>query len=277
MTTNVPSIYFSTVAYKNKWEIDIIRDLRPAHILVSFFYLRKYPLDGLVRDLGYRPVIMLDSGAYSAWSLGKNISLVDYLAYLIQNKDHIDHYLSLDVIPDGSGVDSEAVGYGYYSIMRDLGLHPIPCYHYGSPPSELQRYVDDGNAYIALGNTVPVRNKALVADWVRSLIKQYPSTQFHLLGSSSKKVLEVDGLTSCDASTWITGALMGIPAHIPGKSKDNKIARATFNMRELMLLSHRKDIDDEQVSPSGVQWGSGQYNLPLLGTSPLSESGDANL
>jgi hypothetical protein len=221
-------VYFATSGYRNKWEIDIIRELRPPKILVSYFYFRNHPLDKFIEDIGYCPDIMLDSGAYSAWSTGKNISPIDYMRYIQENYLWVKHFISLDVIGDGE------LSWDFYKIMRKKGFNPIPCFHYGDDEELLQRYIDDGNDYIALGNTVPVKDKAQVAWWLSVLIQRYPGIKFHLLGSSSEKITSVEGLYSCDASTWVTMAVMGKPPHIKGKTREAKIERAKYWMNEIM-------------------------------------------
>lgn len=227
-------IYFATSGYRNPWEIQIIRELRPSKVLVSFFYFRGKDLGQFVDDIGYRPTILLDSGAYSAFTQGKNISPIDYMNYIRRNELFIDRYISLDVIPDGDLIEDGDLSYAYYRIMRAKGFNPIPCYHYGNDESELKQYIEDGNDLIALGNTVPIKNKAAVAKWVTSLIDKYPGIKFHLLGSSSEKITSVEGLYSCDASTWVTMAVMGKPPHIKGKTREAKIERAKWWMKEIM-------------------------------------------
>lgn len=206
-------------------ENEVIREIKPDLLLLSYFYFKNKPVNEFVELIGYQPTIMLDSGAYSAWTKDKNISLIDYMKYIDKNKLYINKYISLDVIGDPE------ITYKYYEIMRMKGFEPIPVYHYDTDINYLERYLKDGNISVALGNTVPIKSKTKIAEWINTLTEKYPNIQFHLLGSSSKKITENTKLKSCDSSTWIMQAVMGNPKHIKGKSREAKIKRAKWNMR----------------------------------------------
>lgn len=42
--------------------------------------------------------IMLDSGAYSAWTLGNSIDIDDYISFIKRKTAHLECYVNLDVI-----------------------------------------------------------------------------------------------------------------------------------------------------------------------------------
>jgi hypothetical protein len=218
-------IFFVTVGKSD--EVEVIRQVKPRYLLLSYFYFKNKLLKDFVDLIGYRPNIMLDSGAYSAWTTGRNISPLDYMRYIEENKDHITDYVALDVMGDGQ------ITWLYYQIMKLKGFRPIPVYHYGTDEKYLRRYVDDGAGFIALGATVPVQDKHKVAQWVSGLIQRYPGIKFHVLGASSKPILGVEGLYSVDSSTWIMRAANGEPVWIRGKNREAKIKRAIYNMRLL--------------------------------------------
>lgn len=211
-------------------EFEVVREIKPPKILVSYFYFKNRPLKKFVEQIGYKPEIMLDSGAYSAWSTGRNISPLDYMQYIRRNEEYISRYIMLDVIGDPD------LSLMYYRIMRMKGFNPIPVYHYGTSEKYLQKYIRLGERYIAIGGTVPETNKERVAGWVSYLIEKYKGISFHLLGSSSQKIISVPGLCSCDSSSWITMAINGYPEHIPGKSRESKVMRAKWQMGYMMRL-----------------------------------------
>jgi hypothetical protein len=206
-------------------EIEVVKEVKPPKLLLSYFYFKNRPLKDFIELIGYRPEILLDSGAYSAWSKGKNISPIDYMNYITVNKQYITDYIALDVIGDSD------LTLKYYEIMKLKGLSPIPVFHYGDDENYLKLYIAEGNKYVALGNTVPIKNKTKVAEWVNDLTSRF-AVNFHLLGSSSKKITENTDLYSCDSSTWIMMAVNGKPKHIPGTSRQAKIERAKHNMIE---------------------------------------------
>jgi hypothetical protein len=121
--------------------------------------------------------------------------------------------------------------------MKKMGYHPIPVYHYGETPSVLYQYINLGEKKIALGGTVPIKNKTLVSTWCDTFCTAHQDVRFHLLGSTSKEVLENSNVSSCDSSSWYMLAVNGFPKDIPGKSREAKLERAKYQMRRLMELS----------------------------------------
>lgn len=220
-------VYFVTTGLRE--EIQVIKKVRPPRLLCSYWYFKNKPLAEFCMELGYRPEILLDSGAYSAFTKGKNVNLLDYMDYIEANRWHIDRYISLDVI------GNEHLTNQIYRLMRGNGSHPIPVIHYGRNAAEtLKLHRLNGESVIALGGTVPIRDKNEVARWCEDMKRRYPRAHFHLLGSSSKKLLQSEALASCDASTWYIQAVNGRPSSIPGKSREAKMARAEANMRKIM-------------------------------------------
>jgi hypothetical protein len=98
----------------------------------------------------------------------------------------------------------------------------------------MDNYRNMGAKYVALGGTVPLSNKAAVAQWCNRLSALYPELSFHLLGSCSQKFLDCPSIVSCDATTWYMRAIKGSPETIPGKSRESKRARAEANMINIM-------------------------------------------
>lgn len=214
-------VYFVTTGLKE--ETQVIKKVRPPRLLCSYWYFKNKPLAEFCEELGYTPEILLDSGAYTAYTKGKNVNLLDYIAYIKANAGHIARYISLDVIGD------HRMTLLIYNFMRQSGLVPLPVLHYGE--EALYGYNLPG---LALGGTVPVRDKSEVAKWCERVKKGNPTTDLHLLGSCSKKILQSGALSSCDASTWYIQAVNGRPDSIPGRTREAKMARAEANMRKIM-------------------------------------------
>lgn len=217
----------------NKHELEALTKVKPSHILVSYYYFKNKSMRTLCEELGYQPKILLDSGAYSAFSIGRNISPIDYMNYIDQNLTYLDWYISLDVIGD------PWLSEKYYEIMRKKNYTPCPVYHIGDPWEYLERYVADSER-VSLGGTVFIKDKKKVADWICSVQEKYPNTRFHLLGSSSTWILDIPGLESCDSSTWILQAKNGVPRHIKGTTSEAKIQRAIYNLRKIAEVQEQR-------------------------------------
>lgn len=221
-------IYFVTAGLKE--ELSVIRDIKPPNILCSYWYFKNKRLSDLCDYIGYRPNILLDSGAYSAFTKGKTVNVLDYIDFIRHNSDYIQRYVSLDVIGDSY------LTWMFYNIMKYHKLNPIPVYHYGDTLELLHKYVECGEQTIALGATARIKNKAFVADWCIGLKERFPSVDFHLLGSCSEKIVSCGALSSCDSSAWYIRAVNGLPKSIGGKSRTSKIERAKYQMKQRMEL-----------------------------------------
>lgn len=219
-------VYF--VCTNDNAEKEVIKEIKPDKLLLSYFYFKNKNLKDFVEDIGYQPEIILDSGAYSAWTKGKNISPIDYMNYITNNKEYINKYITLDVIGEPD------LTVKYYEIMKLKNFNPVPVFHYGDHEDYLKLYLKEGCDFIALGNTVPIKDKNVVAEWVNYLIEKYPNVHFHLLGSSSKKITQNTDLYSVDSSTWIMMALNGYPKEIKGRTREAKIERAKWQMLKIM-------------------------------------------
>ncbi|QED48170.1 hypothetical protein [Cytobacillus dafuensis] len=212
-------------------ETEALRKVRPQRLLLSYFYFRNKPLKQFVEKLGYSPEIMLDSGAYSAWTKGKGIALTDYMKYIEENREYITNFINLDVFGDNE------MSFDYFMILKKKGFSPIPVVQYGDDHEEwLHKYYNLGERFIALGGTVPIKNKWEVSEWVRLLAWQYPEIKFHLLGSSSRQNINHCDMYSCDSSTWFMQAIMGKPNHIKGTSRIAKIERAAYKLKKELEL-----------------------------------------
>lgn len=211
----------------NKEELEVIRELKPENILVSYWYFKNKSIKDFCKSIGYKPSILLDSGAYTAFTKGKNVNVIDYMAYIDANKRYLSGYMALDVIGNTD------LSVALYDFMRSLGYDPIPVYHYGEECWVLY-YYEQKSKRIALGGTVPVRNKQLVSDWCDMIYDKCPNAEYHLLGSSSEVIRRNEHLASCDSTSWYMMAVNGFPKHIVGKTRESKIARAKYQMRQLM-------------------------------------------
>lgn len=216
------TVYFVTVGLRE--EIEVIRKVRPPRLLCSYWYFKNKPLSDFCRELGYRPEILLDSGAYSAFTTGKYVNLLDYIDYIRANRDYISRYITLDVI------GNPQMTLLIWDLMNAAGLAPVPVIHYGDDLELLKYYLAEDTNLVALGGTVPICDKNVVAEWCSEVKRKHPDVDLHLLGSSSHKIIECGAVSSCDSSAWYMMAVNGKPKTVPGIARASKIARAEANM-----------------------------------------------
>lgn len=148
----------------------------------------------------------IDSGAFSALTLGKPVDLGAYCEFL-QARPAVKVYAALDVIGDfrASRVNFKA--------MEARGLDPIPTFHRGSPMAELERVADDHPSYIALGGIVSEKSgREVLQGWLDEcwavLGKRWP-IRVHAFGIIAQWCLERYPFYSADSSSAIISAAMG--------------------------------------------------------------------
>jgi hypothetical protein len=166
--------------------------------------------------------LWLDSGAFSAWNIGREIDLEHYIAYIKHNIEHIDYYVNLDVIPGSFGVtpgpaeveDSARKGWENMLRMESEGLHPIPVFHMGENFSWLRRMVSHGCPYIGISpaNDRTTNKKKLWLDRVFGELTDeagWPVVKTHAFGVTAISLLVRYPWYSADSTTWIMMAARG--------------------------------------------------------------------
>lgn len=114
----------------------------PIDVLVSFADLRRPPDRSKCRS------VFLDSGAFSAWSVGRTIALADYIRHVRERRADYDAVAGLDVIGDWQASKRN------FLAMRDAGLEIVPCYHIGEPTAYWEWMLSEW-PYVAIGGMVP--------------------------------------------------------------------------------------------------------------------------
>lgn len=153
--------------------------------------------------------IMLDSGAWSAYTQGKEIPIDEYMQFIYDNKDCIDHYVNLDVIGDGRA------SLNNYRIMKDNGLDPIPVFHAGTSVRFLYKYLEYTD-YVAIGAIAKMHTKSRISNldkyvWPKIVDRRgYPIAKFHGFGLTSLKIMSYYPWYSVDSSSWVQYGRYGI-------------------------------------------------------------------
>lgn len=173
--------------------------------LVSFHYYREVNLDKLVTDCGGDVDLFADSGAFSAASLGADVTLDAYAAWLAKWRHLFTAYANLDVIGNPAATLANQVE------LEARGFTPLPVFHYGSPWGYLERYCVSHD-YIALGGLVG-RTKRTTMPWlVRAfqIAKTAPKpVRYHGFGVTGHDTLTDLPWYSADSSSWASGYRYG--------------------------------------------------------------------
>lgn len=168
-------------------------------------------------------LILIDSGAFSAWNKGSVIDIDEYVKYIDLVKKittiHAIHFINLDVIPQikGSLPTNEQItiacekGIENYHYLKSKGHTTIHTFHQFDDFKYLDLIIKECNDFNYIGispandQSVETRNEWLskVFDIVKTDVKT------HILGLTAKPSLERFPCYSADSSTWIASDRFG--------------------------------------------------------------------
>lgn len=157
--------------------------------------------------------VMLDSGAFSAWRLGKPVDLEAYCDFIKENEEWLHQYVCLDVINPDSPEDAARESYKNLRYMHKRGLRPIPVFHAKEGFDWLKRILDSGADYIGFAG-LSLGSKTKIFSW-------YQSAWSHIVDSTGKPLVKVHGFgegdwknitsfpwKSTDSTSWLMSARM---------------------------------------------------------------------
>lgn len=204
--------YKHTKRYTNLNEVEkeVVNTL--PHLLESYHYIYKDTFVNAIRERG--DMIFLDSGAFSAFTLGATLDIVAYCDYVKQNEDILrkdDGVLMVSVL---DGIGEAQLTYDNQLKMESLGVRPLPCFHAGEDERYLEHYVKNYD-YITLGGMVGSHTSQLII-WLDRMWDKYltdasgnPRIKVHGFGITSVPIMERYPWASCDSSSWVQSAAYG--------------------------------------------------------------------
>lgn len=191
-------------------EQNLVRNV--PHILESWHYVGKQSFVDHMRH--NQAHIFLDSGAFSAWTLGVTLDIKEYCDYIQRNMDilRVEDGVVMASVLDGIGDPLQT--YRNQLTMEALGAKPLPCFHAGEDERYLEWYVQNYE-YITLGGMVGSSTKQL-ATWLDRIWGKYLTDgsgrarlKVHGFGITSRPLMEAYPWHSCDSSSWIQSAAFG--------------------------------------------------------------------
>jgi len=192
--------------------------------------------------------LMLDSGAFSAWSLGRPVDLDKYIEFCVKNKQFIKHIINLDHINPENPEEAAAIGRANFLKMKNAGLDPIPVFHAKESMSWMELMCQD-SPYVGISGTSivsPVEVKQFY-DYCFHYItdsKGQAIVDTHSFGDTSPDTLYNYPFTSADSSTWMIQAGRAARVKLQGKSYQLRSTK----MRDSSYIS----LDD--VGPKKQAW-----------------------
>lgn len=182
------------------------------HILESWHYVGKQSFVDHMRSNA--ATIFLDSGAFSAHTLGVELRVSDYCDYITRNADILRKEDGVVMASVLDGIGDPLQTWRNQLEMEMRGCRPLPCFHAGEDEQYLEHYVKNYE-YITLGGMVGSSTKALSV-WLDRIWDRYlvdgsgrPRLKVHGFGITAIPLMERYPWHSCDSSSWIQSAAFG--------------------------------------------------------------------
>lgn len=223
---------YARLTENEKWQRNQVR-----HVLESYHYLYRPGAVSRVRNDGIK--IFLDSGAFSAFTMGVDVDLPAYCQYVLENKDiieQVDDAICASVL-DGIGDPQKT--YENQLEMERRGVRPLPCFHYGEDERYLEYYMAN-YSYITIGGMVPISTPQLYL-WLDRIWEKYltdgsgrPRLRVHGFGLTTMGLVERYPWYSVDSSSWVqvarNGGMMLYPEARTVSVSNQSPSRKDYNM-----------------------------------------------
>ena len=175
--------------------------------------------------------MIVDSGAFSAWTRGVTIDVDAYIDWLNERSDYIEAAGQMDIIPGDKNsvvtsfqesVDAAQGTWDNYLYMRERLKNPdilLYTFHIGEPIEFLKQALEwrdpNGNKikYMALGGMVgkprPVRENFLSSCFAAIHASSNPDVHIHAFGMTDLNLCNKFPIYSADSTTWIIHGAQG--------------------------------------------------------------------
>lgn len=189
---------------------------------------------------GRKTRFFLDSGAFTAFSQGKQVDIQAYAAFIKHHGRHITVAANLDVIGSWEGTKANQ------RQLEAMGCEVLPVFHHGEPWEVLEQYVKEYR-YLALGGLVPIaKDRAKMTYFLNkafSIIRD--KTLIHGFGVNATWAWRAYPFYSVDATSWLSGPRHRTAIEWNGESM-NQSRKNGGKERSLNRLkaatSHYKDL-----------------------------------
>lgn len=218
----------------------------PAHSEIATFLLEKnacvllsqlnernniYKWIEVLKNSSHKCKLFIDSGAFSAWTKGKEIDVEEYINFINTNKEYLTVCASVDNIPGKprsatvASVEEVAASaqktwdnFLYMRSKMEDKSKLLYTFHCGEPWEFLERalsYKDEFGSlsYIAFGGLVG-KTESIIKTFLEKAFQlvsksDNPHIRIHAFGMTRLKFLEEYPFTSADSTSWLQVANYG--------------------------------------------------------------------
>ncbi len=218
------------------------------NLLVAYPYANSRVFDEL-KKAEHKIRFLLDSGAFTAWKAGKEISLDDYCSFLEKIPVKPWRYFSLDVIGNPEATMEN------YQKMLERGFTPLPIFTRGENCSAIEKYYETSDV-VGIGGLVGTKgNKA----FVNGIMKKIGKRKVHLLGFTNPDYIKHYRPYMCDSSSWSSSVRYASAAVYLGNGQWKSFTKKTMANKppaDLMEAIRNHGVDPYRLSLSS-EWSSG--------------------
>ena len=225
------------------------------NILISYHYLQE-PFREFIRLTGeHSNRFMMDSGAFSAYTLGKEISLGKYIGCLRNLSPYLYKYIMLDVLGNKEATKKNL------AVMRKHGTNPMPVWTVDGTKEDLQEMMDDplADSMCVAGG---VRGPKWAGPRIETARNLFPEAFIHCLAFTDNAFIRTS-VDSIDSSTFGTASRFGAFAtFIPGRGLSPQIRHKDIRKKDFSdaPVYLKQALIDAAVPSSFIETQSGAYS-----------------
>lgn len=168
------------------------------NLLIAYPYFKNEILD-LLKTRSDDIRLVIDSGAFTAWKAGKEITVDEYARFLDGLPIKPWRYFTLDVVGDPQR------SLANYDALRGQGFSPIPIFTRGDSVEMIDRYYETSDV-LGVGGLVGTKgNKG----FVKGIMSRIGKRNVHWLGFANLNFIYVYRPYMCDSSRWANAVKFG--------------------------------------------------------------------
>lgn len=188
------------------------------HYLTSYYYYNKQIQVEKAKEkckVNDNIKILLDSGAYTAWTRNEEIKIDELIFFIKQNLNFFWNYVELDVKPNSNTSIEKSIQLTKQNqkIMEDSGLNPLPVYHLNTERLDYLEELLEKYEYVFIGG---MAGEGITGDKILNLcdnlfnVNKNYKRKLHALGQTGFTLLIKYPWYSCDSVSWKHGGISNL-------------------------------------------------------------------
>ncbi len=238
------------------------------NILFSYAYVKDCSFLTKYKGIHF----LVDSGAFTAWTKGKQVDIDAYIEYIKEEIEPLRKYnnvnvINLDVIPGQFGKKptieerelSARKGLENYLYMKRKGIETIHTYHM----YEKKEVLDEIKKYCKYIGISPANDASVVKrlEWLKWVFYDLRTDyKTHILGLTADVMLKQIPVYSADSSSWQSGTMWGRAIDVKDKGLEKFITERGKKERSwnhnVEKILKKEDFYTKLWEKRGVKWES---------------------